>query len=160
MARIQSGRYTHDYEGDLVVFLIGMHVRRWWRPDVWGPTFMAMPKMLDELYRDPSSGFLGARSLFGAGGPTVIQYWSSVESLYAYALEPDAKHRPAWAAFNQRVRSHPGVTGVWHETYVVEAAETIYVDAPVMGLAAATGHTRVTRRLDGARARIDAALSR
>ena len=34
------------------------------------------------------SGFLGYTLLLGRGGPYVVQYWSSVDKLYAYAVEP------------------------------------------------------------------------
>ncbi len=151
---IVRGRYTHDHEGPLVVFLIGMRVNRWWRPDVWLPSFRAMTPMMDELYADPSSGFLGGRTVVGAWGPTVIQYWSSAEQLYAYASDTDARHRPAWAEFNKRIRRHPGVSGIWHETYVVQRAESIYVDMPLTGLARMTGHRPITGRTDRAAARL------
>ncbi len=49
MAVIESGRMTHDHDGELVVFLIGMRINRWWRPDLWLPVFNAMPPMLAEL---------------------------------------------------------------------------------------------------------------
>ena len=43
-------RQSHDHEGDLAVFLIGMRVNHPWRPDLWAPVFRAMPRMLTELY--------------------------------------------------------------------------------------------------------------
>ncbi len=61
------------------MLLIGMRVNRWWRVDLWLPTFLAMPRMLAELERNPVAagrgeaehfGYLGARTLFGAGGPS------------------------------------------------------------------------------------------
>src|SRR4051812_29840129 len=108
MAAIVPGRMTHEHDGELVVFLIGMRINRPWRPDLWLPVFGAMPKMLAELSRDPESGLLGYRLVLGAGGPTVVQYWSAVDKLYAYASQPDAEPRPAWTAFNQRARRAPG----------------------------------------------------
>lgn len=147
-------RMTHQHDGDLVVFLIGMRVNRPWRPDLWLPVFGAMPKMLAELTEDPGSGLLGYRILLGAGGPTVVQYWSSTEQLYAYASAPEQEHRPAWTAFNRRARQAPGAVGIWHETYVVERAESIYVGTPPMGLAAATGSVPVGRRSDRATQRL------
>ncbi len=154
MSQVLTGRFTHDHDGDLVVFLIGMRVNRWWRPDGWLPTFRAMTPMIKELYADRASGFLGARTLVGAWGPTVVQYWSSVELLYAYAGDTDSEHRPAWAAFNKRARKHPGITGIWHETFVIAKAESIYADMPLTGLAKVTGHRAVTARTDGARSRL------
>jgi hypothetical protein len=76
----------------------------------------------------------------------VVQYWRSVEQLHAYASRPDALHRPAWTAFNRRARAAPGAVGIWHETFVVERAESVYVGTPPMGLAAATGSVPVGRR--------------
>lgn len=73
---------THAHEGELVVFNIGMTVRRWWRPDLWLPAFFAMPRMIAELSRNKAAaergeeehlGFLGADTLFGAKGPWVVQ---------------------------------------------------------------------------------------
>ena len=154
MADVIAARMTHDYDGDLVVFLIGMRINKPWRPDLWLPVFFAMPAMLAELSKDKNSGLLGYRPTFGAGGPLVVQYWSSHEKLYAYASDRNAAHRPAWAAFNRRVRKAPGSVGIWHETYVVERAETIYSGMPVSGLAAATSVVEVARRGETARERL------
>jgi hypothetical protein len=154
MADVIAARMTHDYDGDLVVFLIGMRINKPWRPDLWLPVFFAMPAMLAELSKDKNSGLLGYRLTFGAGGPLVVQYWSSHEKLYAYASDRNAAHRPAWAAFNRRVRKAPGSVGIWHETYIVERAETIYSGMPVSGLAAATSVVEVARRGETARERL------
>ncbi|WP_433505086.1 DUF4188 domain-containing protein [Pseudonocardia halophobica] len=156
MARTDGRRTTHEHEGELVVFLIGMTINRWWRVDQWLPTLLAMGPMLRELSTDPDSGLLGFRALLGAGGPTVVQYWSSVDKLYAYASDRTATHRPAWAAFNRRARKAPGVVGVWHETYRVAQAESVYVGTSELGLAKATGRVPVTGRTDAARQRIEA----
>lgn len=150
MPQVNSGRTTHRHSGELVVFLIGMRFNRPWRPDLWLPVFLAMPKMLAELSRDRSSGLLGYRLTFGAGGPLLVQYWSSHELLYAYASAQDAEHRPAWTAFNQRARKVPGAVGIWHETFVVERAESIYAGMPPSGLALATESVPVERRSDRA----------
>jgi hypothetical protein len=154
MADVIPARMTHDYDGDLVVFLIGMRINKPWRPDLWLPVFFAMPAMLAELSKDKNSGLLGYRLTFGAGGPLVVQYWSSHEKLYAYASDRNAAHRPAWAAFNRRVRKAPGSVGIWHETYVVKRAETIYSGMSVSGLAAATSVVEVARRGETARERL------
>ena len=98
MTDVIPGRMTHDYDGDLVVFLIGMRVNKPWRLDLWLPVFSAMPAMLAELSKDKDSGLLGYRLTFGSGGPLLVQYWSSHEKLYRYASDRDAAHRPAWAA--------------------------------------------------------------
>ena len=156
MDDIIPARMTHDYDGDLVVFLIGMRINKPWRPDLWMPVFLAMGPMLAELSKDKDSGLLGYRMTFGAGGPLLVQYWNSHEKLYAYASDRTAAHRPAWAAFNRRVRKAPGAVGIWHETYVVERAESIYSGMPASGLAAATSIVPVARRGETARQRLDA----
>lgn len=154
MARIDTRRMTHRHQGPVVVFHIGMTINRWYRPDLWWPVFSAMPGMLAELAKDPESGLLGSRLLFGRGGPTLIQYWESTDKLYAYASDPDARHRPAWAAYNRRARRANGAVGVFHETFVVDRAESIYVSTPVMGLAAATESVPVGPRGDQAAQRL------
>lgn len=154
MAEIHAGRMTHSHDGTLVVFLIGMRVNKPWRPDLWMPVFAAMPAMLRELTTDPASGMLGFRTVLGPAGPTVIQWWESEEQLYAYASRPDAEHRPAWTAFNQRARKAPGAVGIWHETYVVGRAESIYVGMPASGLARATSLMPVGRNADRAADRL------
>ena len=125
MARIIPGRMTHRHEGELVVFHIGMQINRWWRPDLWLPVSMAMPRMLRELSVDPDSGLLGFHLLVGAGGPYVVQYWSSMDKLYAYASNPAQEHRPAWTRFNRMARKAPEAVGVWHETFLVGRAESM-----------------------------------
>src|SRR4051812_31784802 len=77
---------SHTHDGELAVFLIGMRVNQPWRPDLWVPVFTAMPGMIAELYtakaaaargEGPDLGFLEARTLVGAGGPTIVQYWAT-----------------------------------------------------------------------------------
>ncbi len=149
-----TGRMTHDYDGELVVFVIGMRINRWSRPDLWWPTLMAMPPMIRELASDPDSGMRGYRMFGFPRTPTVIQYWTSLDRLYAYASDPRAAHRPAWAAFNRRTRDAAGAVGIWHETYEVARAESIYVGMPPTGLGAATALRPVTSRLDSAKQRL------
>ena len=149
MAKTENARMTHEHDGPIGIFLIGMRVNRLHRPDHWVPPFLAMPRMLTELYRNKAAaergdevdlGFLGARTLMGGKGVTVVQYWRSVEDIYRYAGATDHEHRPAWSAFNARVRKAAGVVGIWHETFAVPsgAAESVYVGCPPMGLAEAT----------------------
>ncbi|MEC5182094.1 DUF4188 domain-containing protein [Arthrobacter sp. CG_A4] len=154
MARINAGRFTHRHSGGLVVFLIGMRINRPWRPDLWLPAFLAMPKMLAELLAEPGSGLLGYRFSMGAGGPVIVQYWDSVENLYAYASAPESGHRPAWTAFNRRAREVPGAVGIWHETFQVSHAESMYVSMPTQGLAQATELVPVGPRTDRAKDRL------
>ncbi|GIU56147.1 DUF4188 domain-containing protein [Arthrobacter sp. NicSoilC12] len=138
MARINAGRFTHRHSGDLVVFLIGMRINSPWRPDLWLPVFLAMPRMLTELFKEPGSGLLGCRFALGAGGPVIVQYWDSLDKLYAYASAPESEHRPAWTAFNRQARKAPRAVGIWHETFQVSRAESMYVSMPTEGLAQAT----------------------
>jgi len=155
MAQIQPGRMTHSHDGPLVVFLIGMRINQPWRPDLWMPAFAAMPRMLAELSADPASGLLGHRAFLGRS-PFLVQWWDSEDKLYAYASRPDAVHRPAWAAFNRRARKAAGAVGIWHETYVVDRAESIYVGMPPTGLGRATSLVPVGRSADRAAARLAA----
>jgi hypothetical protein len=145
---------THDYDGELVVFLLGMRINKPWRLDLWLPVFTAMPAMLAELSKDKNSGLLGYWLTFGPGGPLVVQYWSSHEKLYSYATDRDASHRPAWSAFNRRSRKAPGAVGLWHETYLVERSESIYAGMPVSGLVAATSVVPVAKRGETAAERL------
>lgn len=154
MAPINPGRMTNRWDDELVVFHIGMTVNRWWRVDQWMPLMSDMPKMLRELSVDADSGLLGFTMLLGARGPYLVQYWSSLDKLYAYASAPTQEHRPAWTRFNRRARSNPGAVGIWHETYVVDRAETIYVGTPAMGLPKATAVVPIASRHDRARARV------
>ena len=84
----------------------------------------------------------------------MVQYWSSAEKLLSYASAPENEHRPAWTAFNRRARKAPGAVGIWHETYVVDRAETVYIAMPAMGLAAATASAPLGRRGDRAAERL------
>ena len=156
---------THDPVDGLVVFHIGMTISKPWRPDLWGPVFAAMPKMLTELHRNRAAaergeaedlGFLGAATLFGAKGPWVVQYWRSIEHLYAYARMTSREHLPAWRAFNTTARRHPGAVGIWHETYAVppESIETFYGNGAELGLARAVGSAPLTSRGRTARERL------
>ncbi|MEE1617780.1 DUF4188 domain-containing protein [Brachybacterium sp. J153] len=149
-------RTTAPSEG-LVVFHIGMTITKPHRPDLWGPVFAAMPRMLRELYATKSAhergegedpGFLGAQTLIGRGGPFVVQYWKSTEHLYAYARQSDREHLPAWKAFNAAARKHPGAVGIWHETFVVPpgGVETFYGNGAEVGLGAMIGTQEVTSR--------------
>src|ERR1700686_3769309 len=134
MAEIIQQRMYASVEGDFVVFLIGMRVNRWWKIHKWWPVAMAMPRMIKELYANPSPGFRGAQ--MGFGNPTImVQYWTSFDALDAYAKNPNQTHLPAWAAFNRRAARN-GDVGIWHETFQVHASEyeSIYNNMPRFGL--------------------------
>ena len=159
---------THAPLDALVVFHIGMTIHRPWRPDLWGPVFAAMPRMLAELHRNRTAaergdaedlGFLDATTLMGAKGPWVVQYLKSTEHLYSYARMSSHAHLPAWKAFNAAARTHPGAVGIWHETYVLEpeGIETFYGNGAQVGLAKAVGSVPVQSRGRTARERLGTA---
>ncbi|WP_299519626.1 DUF4188 domain-containing protein, partial [uncultured Serinicoccus sp.] len=56
---------THAHDGELVVFHIGMTIRKAHRPDLWLPVVRAMPRMLTELARNTEAA---ARGGGGGGG--------------------------------------------------------------------------------------------
>lgn len=139
MARTHPTRRSHDRDAQFAVFLIGLRIRKWYRPDAWLPAVAAMPAMLAELYADPGSGLLGHRMTIAAGGPMVVQYWASADDVHRYARDAGRRHRPAWTAFNARARRAPRAVGIWHELFDVApgASSSRYVDMPVAGLDAA-----------------------
>lgn len=141
MPPVIDKRVTAEIEGDFVVFLIGMRINRMLRPQGWLPVFLAMPRMVRELERNPAAGMLGASLYFGSPRrPMVVQYWRSFEQLEAYARSKDRRHWPAWVAFNKRIGSS-GEVGIWHETYLVPAGsyDSVYNNMPPSGLGAASG---------------------
>lgn len=158
---------THAHEGDLVVFLIGMTVRKPWRVDQWGRVAAAMRRMQAELWRNKSRseageeqwlGFIGGYNCVGPRGPVAVQYWRSAEDLYGYASAEQLEHRPAWREIYRRAngrRRDDGI-GIWHETYVVPAGghESAYGNLDDWGLAKATGSIPLTRRGRTARERL------
>ncbi|MET7689795.1 DUF4188 domain-containing protein [Streptomyces sp. NPDC005483] len=149
--KVVAGRTTASTEGDVVVLLIGMRVNHFWAVHQWIPVLLAMPRMLRELAKAPERGLL-SHVLLTASPRTyyVVQYWESKEKLYAYAHSPEMLHHGVWAIINRKekagkVRQH---VGLWHEAYVVPQGshESIYVDMPAFGLAAAHGQVPVAAR--------------
>jgi len=136
MGSILPGRHTADFDGPLVVFVIGLRINRVLRPDKWLPVARAMGPMIAELAGNPDSGYLGSEFMMkGLRTVVMLQYWRDFERLEAYARDRDAKHWPAWADFNRKIGSD-GSVGIFHETYVVPAQghETIYANMPRFGL--------------------------
>lgn len=135
-----ASRGRADFPAGAVIFLIGMRVNSPWRIRSWLPVFMAMPRMLEELFQHPELGLLDARNEFAWRRATVIQYWESMDKLMAYAAARDREHLPAWKAYNASVKRSGPVVGVWHEAYEVHpsASHTVYRNMPQFGLAAAT----------------------
>lgn len=155
MTGVVSGRYTAKMDEPFVVFLIGMRINRPLAIKKWLPALRAMGPMLEELYRHPEKGFLGAEYFLYRWGPAVLQYWRSFEELERFARKPDDPHLPAWQRFNRTVGSD-GSVGIFHETYIVERAnyEAIYSNMPPFGLAKATEHVRAIGGRETARRRL------
>ncbi len=150
MAGVVRERRTAQADGPFVVFLIGMRINKPWKIHRWWPVARAMGRMLDELRTRESSDLLNVESWFGRTS-IMVQYWRSFEALERYARDPDAEHRPAWAAFNRRIASN-GDVGIWHETYAVAPGqyEVVYNNMPLFGLAKATSSVPASGRREGA----------
>ncbi|MEO7034057.1 MAG: DUF4188 domain-containing protein [Polyangiaceae bacterium] len=132
-------RMTNAAEGEVVVFLIGMRVNRWWKPWQWLRTAMAMPRILRELGGHPELGMLSTEAWFGRT-TILLSYWKTMDHLLAYAKLRNAEHLPAWRAFNKHIGVN-GDVGIWHEAYRVPAGnfETVYLNMPAFGLGKASG---------------------
>jgi hypothetical protein len=144
-------------EGDeVVVFLIGMRVNRWWKVHKWLPVALAMPRMLKELASKPELGFLGYEQWPGRTTLS-LQYWRSMDQLMAYAKSRDSEHLPAWRAFNKAIGTN-GDVGIWHETYRVRVGdyESIYVNMPAFGLGRAFNLLEAHGKRETATARLTA----
>ena len=156
MDRVIPGRFTAQRDEGFVVFMIGMRINKLLAFTKWVPTLVAMAPMLRTLYEHPEKGFLGARTLFGWRGVTVVQYWRSFDDLERFARDADDPHFLAWRRFNQAVGFKDGTVGIWHESYLIEPGhyEAVYGNMPVFGLAAATKHVPASGRRATARRRL------
>lgn len=134
---IQTGRFTAQHEGPLVVFLIGVRINNWLRWREWLPVVRAMNPMISYLYQHPESGFLGLGGQWlsmDLRGLLMVQYWRSSTDLERFARTDPTLHPEAWRNFFQQ-SFKGGAVGIWHETHVVERQETVYGNMPLMGLA-------------------------
>lgn len=158
-------RVTHAYEGELGLLLIGMRIHQPWRLGIVARSFMAMPRMIAELERNRAAadrgevgdlGYLYAHTMLDAVGPTMVQYWRSVDHIYRYASSQQHEHRPAWKAFYSYAAKHPDAVTIWHETFAVPAGghESIYGGPARLGLAQIDGVVPVSRRGESARERL------
>lgn len=140
MPEIFNKRMTTSNEDNLVVFLIGMRINKFWQVNQWRLLATAMPKMLKELYQNPNLGFLSHEMWFSRT-IILVQYWRSIEQLNEYAKNKNSEHLPAWKAFNKKMLLMMMLAfGIKrHETYQVNAGqyETIYNNMPLFGLAKA-----------------------
>jgi Domain of unknown function (DUF4188) len=157
MSKVIPGRFSADIDESFVVFILGLRVNNIWAVNKWLPTTRAMSPMLDALYQYPDKGFLGKESFFRffpLEGVS-ITYWKSFEHLEHFARNSDDPHLEPWREFNRSIGSD-GTVGIWHETYLVQPgqSESIYVNMPVSGLAAATNHVPAVGRKETARRRL------
>jgi hypothetical protein len=127
-------RLTAKMDGSFCVFLIGMRINHLWKIHKWLPVFLAMPRMLTELRRQPELGFMGGH-IWAGRTMMLLQYWRSFEDLTRYARKPDLAHVPAWTRFRRNV-GNSGDVGIWHETYLIKEGqyENIYHNMPPFGL--------------------------
>lgn len=149
-----NARMTSRPETDVVVFLIGMRVNRWWKFWQLFRVMKAMPRMQRELREHPELGLLGTESWFGRT-TIMVSYWQSAEHLLAYAKMRNAEHLPAWREFNKHIGTN-GDIGIWHETYRVRAHEyeNVYVNMPKFGLGAARGLDEAVGKMSTAAGRL------
>ena len=160
MTQIHAGRFAAAFDQPVTVFVIGMRINHFHKVGKWLPVARAMRPMIEELARNPGSGFLGFERLFlNLRTVVLIQYWRDFDSLEAYARDREQKHWPAWTAFNKAIGSD-GTVGIFHETYCVPAGgyETIYGNMPPFGLGKVAGLTTATGSRNEARSRMKAAL--
>ncbi|WP_299441573.1 monooxygenase family protein [uncultured Phycicoccus sp.] len=162
-------RVTHAYDGPLAVFLIGLRVHKPWKRRIVQQAGAAMPRMIAELEANKAAaergeaeslGYLGSRSTVHLMATTMIQWWRSVDDIYAYANAAGHEHRPAWLEFYQLAKADPTAVTIWHETYAVQphGAESIYSGPRPLGLADVAGTVPVGRRGESARERIRSRL--
>jgi hypothetical protein len=88
-------RVCAQLPGEFVVFLIGMRINNPLLLHKWIPVASAMPRMIEELSRQPELGLLHAESWFSRT-MLMVQYWRSMEQLLSYATNREAEHLPAW----------------------------------------------------------------
>ncbi|WP_078553100.1 DUF4188 domain-containing protein [Bacillus alkalicellulosilyticus] len=150
---IHTGRFMAKPGEDIVVFIIGMRINKWWAVHKWLPVFLAMPGMIQELYRNQQLGFLSMESMMGVRTTMMVQYWKSVEHLEAYAK--GQTHLKAWGNFYAKVGNNSAV-GIYHETYVITPGtyECFYGNMPLFGLAQAIGQQEVSSKHQTAKQRI------
>jgi hypothetical protein len=131
---IYRDRMTAQMEGEFAVFLIGLRINHFLAVHKWLPVATVMPKMLKELYANPSLGLLSHEMWFSRT-VILVQYWRSLDALLAYAKARDSVHLPAWQAFNRAIGTD-GSVGIWHETYLAKPGsyENVYVNMPEFGL--------------------------
>jgi hypothetical protein len=131
VAHIESGRKTVENQRDLVVFLIGARINKWWLLPIALPLLIRMRTMQLELLADPESGLLGIQAL----GSTSLMYFRSHDDLIRYAGDSKKTHKPTAKSFFQKIFRNEAI-GVWHETFVVPGGnyESLYINMPKFGM--------------------------
>ena len=160
--KVRPGRFTANYQGDFVVFLIGMRINKLWRVNEWLPVMRAAHAMVAETLAVPDTPLLESRAMMGTADPRshqFIQYWRSFAELEAWANDANLRHKPAQGEFFRRT-AYNGNVGIWHEAFRVADGgfEAIYANTPRFGLAAA-GTYRPLRPTSTARDRMGDGLS-
>ncbi|PKR76835.1 DUF4188 domain-containing protein [Halalkalibacillus sediminis] len=152
-SKVYPGRYTVEGEKSITVFIIGMRINKWWAIHKWFPVFLAMPRMIRELYTNDDLGFLSLESFYGFRTTLMVQYWRSEEQLLNYAKAPT--HLKAWKDFNRKTKGNDSV-GIYHETYNVIGGnyETIYANMPQYGLGKVFNHVPITPSTNSAAKRL------
>jgi len=128
--KIIKDRVSARKDEGFVVFLIGMRINNFWKIYKWFPIFISFPKMVSELIKNQSLGYLGGESWFGRNIIS-IQYWESFTKLEYFARSKDLTHLPEWQKFMKKVGTN-GEVGIWHETYIIKKGqyENIYANMP------------------------------
>lgn len=152
MNNIQAGRKTVHNHRDIVVFLIGARINKWWLLPLALPILIKMNAMQRELLRDPELGLLGIQNL----GSGTVMYFRSTEDLFRYANDKTREHQPAARRFFQKIFRNEAI-GIWHETYVVPAGsyECIYTNMPRFGLGKTAPLVDATQELATAEKRLN-----
>ena len=153
MSNVAGRRMTAEIDGDFVVFLIGARFNsklQFARSLVDLGGRRGMKHMLDHLVAHPEKGLLA----YEMGLPTIVQYWRSFEQLEAFATDKDDPHLDVWREYWRRV-GRDDRTGIWHETYLVQAGhyEAVYGNMPPHGLGKA-GRLVPAHESSSARARL------
>ncbi|WP_017185673.1 DUF4188 domain-containing protein [Alkalibacillus haloalkaliphilus] len=154
MSNYDKGRYTNSQEcEEVVVFLIGMHIKKWWAVHKWLPVLLAMPPMLKELSQHKELGCLAFENFWQFRTTLSVQYWRSEEELLAFSRSE--KHLKAWQRFNQKARNNNSV-GIYHENYIVTEGkfESAYVNMPLFGLGKAIGKESMSSKTNSAKQRV------
>ena len=130
MKNVINDRVSARKDEGFVVFLIGMRINNFWKIHKWFPIFISFPKMVSELIKNQSLGYLGGETWFGRNIIS-IQYWESFKKLEHFARAKDLTHLPEWQKFLKKVGTN-GDVGIWHETYIIKKGqyENIYANMP------------------------------